>query len=110
MKRTLAMLAGAAMLLTSTASQSWADDKEVTIKGDAKCAKCTLHEGDACKTVIQTKKEGKTQTYYLVENDVSKAFKEDVCETSKPVVATGKVKEADGKKELTLTKIEVAKK
>ncbi len=110
MKNIVAILAGAALLLAFTSAQSWAQEKEVTIKGDAKCAKCILHEGDACKTVIQTNADGKTQTYYLVENDVSKAFKDDVCETAKGVVATGKVKEVDGKKQLTLTKIELAKK
>jgi hypothetical protein len=110
MNRILAIVAGAALLLAFTPAPSWAQDKEVTVKGDAKCAKCMLHEGDACKTVIQTKTGGKTQTYYLVENDISKAFKEDVCETAKGVVATGKVKEVDGKKQLTLTKIELAKK
>ena len=110
MKRMFAILAGAALLLAFNTTQSLAEDKEVTIKGNAECAKCIMHEGDACKTVIQTKKDGKTETYYLVENDVSKAFKDDVCEAAKGVVAKGTVKEVDGKKQLTLTKIELAKK
>jgi uncharacterized protein DUF6370 len=111
MKKMLAVLAGAALVLALNATTTaLAGDKEVTIKGEAKCAACMLHEGDACKTVIQTEKEGKTQTYYLVENDVSKGFTEDVCHGAKKVVATGTVAEVEGKQKLTLSKIELAKK
>ena len=109
MKKAFAMLTAVALLVALNATSASAKDKEVTIKGEAKCAMCILHEGDACKTVIQTQKEGKTQTYYLVDNDVSKAFTEDVCHAAKKVVAKGTVAEVDGKQKLTLTKIEVAK-
>jgi hypothetical protein len=109
MKNVLAMLVGVALFLALSTTRASAADKEVTIKGEAKCAMCMLHEGDACKAVIQTEHHGKTQTYYLVENDVSKGFKEDVCHGAKKVVATGTVAEVDGKQKLTLTKIELAK-
>jgi hypothetical protein len=109
MKQMFALLTGAALLLALNATSALAADKEVTIKGEAKCAACLLHEGSACKTVIQTEQGGKTQTYYLVENDVSKAFTEDVCHSAKKVVAKGTVAEVDGKQKLTLSKIEVAK-
>jgi len=109
MKKLFAIVAGAALLLALNTTSALAKDKEVTIKGEAKCAMCMLHEGTACKTVIQTEHHGKTQTYYLVENDVSKAFTEDVCHGAKKVVATGTVAEADGKQKLTLSKIELAK-
>src|SRR5262249_45574808 len=111
MRKAFAMLAGLALVLALNTSSAFAkdNDKEVTIKGEAKCAMCMLHEGDACKTVIQTEKAGKTQTYYLVENDVSKGFKDDVCHGAKKVVAKGTVEEVDGKQKLTLTKIELAK-
>ena len=109
MRKMLAVLAGAALVLAMNATSAFAKDKEVTIKGDAKCAMCMLHEGDACKTVIQTEKAGKTQTYYLVENDISKGFHEDVCHGAKKVVAKGTLTEVDGKQKLTLSKIEVAK-
>ena len=109
MRKMLAVLAGAALVLAMNATSAFAEDKEVTIKGDAKCAMCMLHEGDACKTVIQTEKAGKTQTYYLVENDISKGFHEDVCHGAKKVVAKGTLTEVDGKQKLTLSKIEVAK-
>jgi heme-binding NEAT domain protein len=60
--------------------------------------------------VIQTTKAGKTTTYYLVDNDVSKAFTEDVCHGAKKVVAKGTIAEVDGKQQLTLSKIDIAKK
>ena len=84
------------------------DDKaEVEIKGQAKCAKCMLKEGDECQTVIESKgKDGKTTKYYLADNKVAKDFHESVCTEAKNVKATGTVKEVGGKKELTLAKIE----
>jgi len=84
--------------------------KERTLTGEAKCAKCALKQGDKCQTVIQVEnKKGKTVTYYLTENDVSKDFHSKVCKESKKVTATGKVKKVDGKQELTLSKIELVK-
>lgn len=111
MKNILAAItAAAALAWVLNSTPAMASDKEVTIKGEAKCAMCMLHEGDACKTVIQTTKAGKTTTYYLVDNQVSKGFTEDVCHGAKKVVAKGTIAEVDGKQKLTLTKIEVAKK
>lgn len=110
MKRIFAAVTTAAALVWAlSGTTALAKDKEVTLKGEAKCAMCMLHEGDACKTVIQTTKAGKTTTYYLVDNEVSKAFTEDVCHGGKKVVAKGTLTEVDGKQKLTLTKIELAK-
>ena len=84
--------------------------KEVTIKGDAKCAKCALKESEKCQTVIQTEnKKGKMVTYYVADNEVAKGFHESVCQGSKKVTATGTVKKVKGKEQLTLSKIEPAK-
>ncbi len=111
MKKSFAGIAGlVGLILAFNATSALAKDKEVTINGEAKCAMCMLHEGDACKTVIQAKKAGKTVNYYVVDNDVSKAFHENVCHAGKKVVAKGTVTEQDGKQKLTLTKIELASK
>jgi len=60
--------------------------------------------------VIETEgKDGKAVKYYVANNDVAKAFHKNVCQENKKVTATGTVKEVDGKKEFTATKIEVAK-
>ena len=113
MKKMFASVASLAILawaFSGTSAAAKDKEKEVTIHGEAKCAMCMLHEGDSCKTVIQTTKAGKTTTYYIVDNDVSKAFHDDVCHGAKKVVAKGTVTEVNGKEKLTLTKIELAKK
>jgi len=48
-------------------------------------------------------------TYYLVRNDVSTKFHENVCKETKKITVTGTVKEVDGKQQLTPSKIELAK-
>lgn len=113
MSMLLAGLAGLLMLLQATplvAAEDGKTAKERTITGEAMCAKCALHEGTKCQTVIQTKsKKGSKITYYLVQNDVSKAFHENVCKEAKKATATGTVKKVDGKREFTVTKIELVK-
>lgn len=113
MKRNIAVITGiAGLFLLALATPSFADDKgkEVTITGEGQCAKCILKETDKCQNAIQTTQDGKKVTYYLADNDVSKNFHDDLCKEAKKVTATGTVKEVDGKKELTVTKIEVVAK
>ena len=109
MKRITFVFALAGLLVAGLAIPAFAADKEVTITGEGKCAKCALHETDKCQTVIQTQEDGKTVTYYLAHNKVSKDFHENVCKESQKVTATGILKEKDGKKVLTASKIELAK-
>lgn len=73
-----------------------------------KCGKCALKEAESCQNVIQTKKDGKPVTYFLVENEISKAFHGKLCKESRQVTATGTVKELDGKLYLTATKLDLA--
>ncbi len=111
-KASLIFIGTAGLLLLALATPTIAADKskERTITGEAKCAKCMLKETDKCQTVIQVEnKKGKTVTYYLADNDVSKAFHENVCKEAKKVTATGTVKKVDGKQEFTVSKIELAK-
>jgi len=113
MKRLSLLLTGiAGFLLLALATPTFAADKakERTITGEAKCAKCMLKETDKCQTVIQVEgKKGKTVNYYLTENDVSKAFHQNVCNDAKKATATGTVKKVDGKNEFTVSKIALAK-
>jgi len=76
---------------------------EETIKGEAVCTKCELHETAKCATAIRV---GKV-IYYAKNNDVAKAFHKNICQGPAKVVATGEVTEKDGKKTITLTKIEL---
>lgn len=90
---------------------AFAADKEVTISGEAKCGKCALHQADKCQNVIETTtKSGKKVTYWLAQNETSKNFHENVCKGPKQVTATGTVKNEDGKKVLTVSKLELANK
>ena len=105
-----AAVAGLALLVLATPSSAAEKGKEVTIKGEAKCAKCALKESDKCQTVIQSEnKKGKMVTYYLADNDVAKGFHENVCTSSKEVTATGTVKKVKGKQQLTASSIRLAK-
>ena len=111
-KASLLLTAIAGLLLLALATPTFAADtpKETTIKGEAKCAKCMLKETDNCQTVIQAEnKTGKTVTYYLADNDVSKAFHHNVCKETKKAAATGTVKKVDGKNVFTVSKIEITK-
>ena len=58
---------------------------------------------------IFVEKDGKKTTYYLVHDDVSKAFHKNVCTETKKVTATGTNKRVDGKNQFTAKKIELAK-
>jgi hypothetical protein len=114
MKRTSILLAGiAGLLLLALATPTFAatdKSKGITITGEAKCGKCMLKETDKCQTVIQVEnKKGKTVNYYLADNDVAKAFHEDVCTEAKKVTATGTNKKVGGKNEFTVSKIALAK-
>jgi hypothetical protein len=106
MKLTLALLAGLAVAGTTTALAADA----VTITGNMVCGKCTLHETDKCQNVVQVTEDGKTVNYYLKMNDVSKAAHDPICGgSSEKVTVTGTVKDKDGKKMMTPTKIDVIK-
>jgi hypothetical protein len=109
MKTTSLLTAVAGLVLAALLVPATAFAKEVTVSGKAMCAKCALHQGDECQTVIQTKEEGKTVTYYLTDNSVAKDFHENVCKKSAQVTATGAVEEKDGKMMLTAKKIEMTK-
>ena len=86
-----------------------AADATVTLTGEAKCAKCSLKETDACQNVVITEDAGKKVTYYFAKNKASDDFHKEVCTATKKVKAVGTVKEEGGKKMLTLEKIELVK-
>jgi hypothetical protein len=105
MKKILAAIIATAFLASFVTSVVAEDEQ--TIKGEALCAKCELHETDKCKTAIRVKVDGKDVIYYTVDNDVSKKFHKKICQGPAKVKAVGKVEEKDGKKLITLSKIEL---
>jgi hypothetical protein len=112
MKNSKLIPALAILLLAFGASRLPADDaaKAITITGSMVCGKCTLHETASCQNVVQVTKDGKTVSYYLVQNDTSKGAHGAICGgSSEKVIVTGTVEEKDGKEVMTPTKIEVLK-
>jgi len=101
----------AVAVLFSGLTLVWAAE-EVTITGDAVCAKCALKETPKCQNTITTKEGDKKVTYYLAQNAESKKAHQGlgICSAKKDapvkVKATGVVKEEEGKKVLTVSKIE----
>src|SRR5271156_3159772 len=104
MKKIIAAIIATAFLVSFVTSVF---AEEQTIKGEALCAKCELGTSDKCQTAIRVKVDGKDVIYYTVDNDVSKKFHGKICQGPAKVKATGKVEEKDGKKLITLTKIEL---
>ena len=112
MKKLLATIAGAALLLAMCATTGYAKDQQVTLTGQATCAKCIEKEKSAvaCQMVIEVQRENKNnQKFYVMPNDVSKAFKGNFCTGPIKVKATGTSTKVKSKKQLTLTKIEEVK-
>ena len=105
----IALLTGIALVGFTTNAFAKEDGKEVTITGMAMCAKCALHQGDKCETVVQTTMDGKTTTYYLTGKE-AKEFHEKICKSDgEKVTVTGHLTEKDGKMMLHATKIEEVK-
>jgi len=104
-------IVAAMVLAVSTAKLVAADSgKEVTLTGNAVCAKCVLHETKECQNVLQVVEAGKTNNYYFVQNDTSKNFHDQICGTAgEKVTATGTVSKKDGKEMITASKIEPMK-
>jgi hypothetical protein len=100
MKRLLAALLATAFFAFVTTSLRAADD--VTIHGQALCTKCELHETGKCGTAIRAT-DG--TLYYTDDNAIAKDFHKNICQAPSKVVATVNVKDKDGKKTITLTKI-----
>ncbi len=102
----IAFLVAAVMAWCTASFVRAADSKEVTLKGTLTCAKCTLHEGATCQSVLQVKDGDKTTNYYLMDNALSKDSHAAVCRTSKDDVSvTGVVSEKDGTHWITPSKI-----
>ena len=107
MKAAWSILLGLAVVLTFVMGVR-ADDKEKTLKGTITCAKCDLKEADACATVIKVKEDDKDVVYYFDAKSHKKNHK-TICQEPKKGSVTGTGSEKDGKKIITVTKIEFDK-
>jgi RecG-like helicase len=82
--------------------------KEVTLKGKITCSKCECKKTEACHTVIVVKK-GKTVNLYYFDADSNKQYHKDICKKGKPGTVKGTVSEEDGKKIITVSKLDYDK-
>jgi hypothetical protein len=88
-----------------------AGDKVVTLKGDVVCAKCELKETSKCVTAIQVKENGQNVTYYFKDKGAKEEYHEAVCGGGKQqATVTGTLSEKNGKKWITPTNVQYAKK
>ncbi len=80
-------------------------EKEVKVMGSITCAKCDLKKADNCATVVVAKEGGKDVVYYF-DAKGDKDHHKEICKTAKQGTVTGTVAEKDGKKTITVTKVE----
>jgi hypothetical protein len=96
----------AALGFAAVAGRVFAAD-EITLKGEMVCAKCFLNKPDAkeCQDVLLVKDaKGATTEYYITKNKVSQESGE-ACTQAIPAVVIGTVKDSDGRRWLTASKI-----
>lgn len=82
--------------------------KDVTLKGEICCAKCELKKQDKCNAVVIVKDGEKEEIYYFDKASQEK-HGEDCCKERKMAKVIGDVTEKDGKKWISITKIEYEK-
>jgi hypothetical protein len=98
-------------LTLATAANAADAKKEVTKKGTITCAKCDLGKSSKCAVVVVVKEDGKDVIYWFdakghAANHTKGAA---VCKQAKPGSVTGVVSEKDGKKIITVKKVELDK-
>src|SRR3982750_3964158 len=82
---------------TKAPAAKGATAKEVTLSGTMVCAKCSLGEGKKCQSVLKVDEGGKSEKYYLAQNEVAEQNHETVCSGETKATVTGAVKTAKGK-------------
>jgi hypothetical protein len=97
-----------ALAIAVTAAQARPDKEEKTLKGTITCAKCDLGLESKCATVIKVKEGDKDVVYYF-DAKGDKANHGKICKTPMEGTVTGTVAEKDGKKIVTVSKVELKK-
>jgi hypothetical protein len=94
-----------ALAVVITTAQARPDKEEKTLKGTITCAKCDLGLETKCATVVKVKEGDKDVVYYF-DAKGDKANHKTICTTPKEGTVTGTVAEKDGKKVVTVSKVE----
>ena len=110
MLKAMPILAAGLLVAVFTGCSTSHPSNEVTMSGTVVCAKCKLHVASSCQNVLQVQQGGQTVNYFLVQNDVSKGFHDQICTTGgEKATVTGTVSEKNGKEIMTASKIEPVK-
>jgi hypothetical protein len=111
MKRLVVTSLALAIALTAALAVRAREAKEVKLTGQVMCAHCELKEGGKCQTVIRVKEDGKEVTYFFKDKGSKEGYHEPVCGGGRQdATVTGIVTEKEGKKWITPSKVEYAKK
>jgi hypothetical protein len=93
------------------AGEAPVQDNEVSLQGTILCARCALKEAKTCTTALVVKQGEKEVTYYLKDKGNKESYHEEVCGGGREEgTVVGTVTQRDGKKWLTPTKVQYAKK
>ena len=82
-----------------------ADEKEMTFEGKVTCAKCELKKENKCATVLVVK-DGYKDVIYWFDKDSNKKYHGEICSEGKEAKVTFKVVEKEGKKWISVSKLE----
>jgi hypothetical protein len=109
----LAMVFALAVVVSARAEDKKAD-KEVTLKGELSCGKCTLGICKKCTNALTVKEDGKDVVYLLKDNGNKEKYHKGICPPNSTKKATVKgtiTKKPDGDKpgEITPAKEEGVK-
>ena len=105
MKAILGIICALALVLVLQAD----DKKDVTLKGEVACAKCVLKKSDNCVATVVVKTGDREEIYYFDKESQDKYGKE-CCSEKRMARITGTAVEKDGKRWITVTKVEYEKK
>ena len=106
MKKMLLTFVAGLLAIALTSCSTTRQSNEVTLTGLMVCGKCKLHITKECQNVLQVQQGGQTVNYFLVMNDVSQDFHDNICKNDgEQTTVTGTVEEKDGQEILTPTKI-----
>jgi hypothetical protein len=84
--------------------------KEESFTGWGSCAKCALGMTAACQNALVVNKDGKEETFFLAQNNISQDFHSNLCSGQMEITVTGVAKGPVGEREIVASKIEAKKK
>jgi hypothetical protein len=106
MKAVASIFLGMAVALFLVAGVRADDEKEVELKGTITCAKCDLKESPTCHTVIKVKGDDGKDVVYWFDKVGAKKYHGKICQEAHEGTVKGTVAEKDGKKVLTVSKLD----